>query len=165
MKPTFSSMLFKDDGSFPNHPYLPALLYSDCIDQSLEECKKLFAQNRWANHWVGGIFDYHHYHSKTHESLAVLEGRATLSLGGPHGQMVEVEKGDLLILPAGVGHKNEKATEDFQVLGAYPFGHSFDLKTGEEYEYKQALKEIPEAPQPASDPLLGKKGPLMELWM
>ena len=91
----------------------------------------------WGNQWTGGVFDYHHYHAKTHEVLAVIAGAATITIGGPHGRKLDIEKGDALILPAGVAHKNEGATEDFEVLGAYPFGEPFDLKTEEK------LKEHP----------------------
>ncbi|ARI78355.1 cupin domain-containing protein [Halobacillus mangrovi] len=164
MNDTFESFVFEDDGYFPNHPYLPALIYRKVLEGNAEDCEKLFHDHQWSNTWVGDVFHYHHYHSRTHETLAVLNGAATLSLGGPNGKAVDVEKGDLLILPAGVGHKNEGATEDFQVMGAYPFGESFDLKTGEKHEYEQAKKEIPEASFPKADPVLGENGPLMEVW-
>ncbi|RWZ58176.1 cupin domain-containing protein [Halobacillus fulvus] len=165
MNPNINSLFFEDDGFYPNHPFLPTLVYYNCLDSTTDEVERLFHQNRWANTWTGGVFDYHHYHSKTHEVLAVLEGTSTLTLGGPNGKVVDVKKGDLIVIPAGVAHKNEGATEDFQVMGAYPYGESFDLKTGEKHEYEEALKTIPEAKKPSADPILGKRGPLMELWV
>ncbi|MCA1010184.1 cupin domain-containing protein [Halobacillus halophilus] len=164
MNTSIDRILLKEDGYYPNHPYLPALVYRQAIDMPTKDAERLFKKNRWSNTWVGGIFDYHHYHSRTHEILGVIAGSARLKLGGPHGQILEVKKGDLIILPAGVAHKNEGATVDFQVLAAYPFGESFDLKTGDKKEYEEALAQIPDAPAPAADPLLGENGPLMELW-
>ncbi|KHE71773.1 cupin domain-containing protein [Halobacillus sp. BBL2006] len=164
MSDTFVSFVFDDDGYFPNHPYLPAMIYRQFLKGTIDDYEKLLRENRWSNTWVGDIFYYHHYHSRTHETLSVLQGAATLILGGPNGKVVDVEQGDVLILPAGVAHKNQGATEDFQVMGAYPFGESFDLKTGEKHEYEQALKEIPKALFPKADPVLGENGTLMEVW-
>ncbi|MCA0971901.1 cupin domain-containing protein [Halobacillus litoralis] len=163
MNATFHSYFFDDDGYYPNHRYLPTLVYSQAIED-FSYIEETFKQNEWTNQWTGGIFDYHHYHSKTHEVLAVLEGAATITLGGPQGKVIDIEKGDVLILPAGVAHKNQGASDDFKVLGAYPFGKPFDLKTGEKHEYEQAIQEIPDAPYPTADPLLGRNGTLMELW-
>ncbi|TGB03942.1 cupin domain-containing protein [Halobacillus salinus] len=163
MNSKFESYFFEDDGYFPNHRFLPTLVYPNAIEH-FHEVPDTLKENQWGNQWTGGIFDYHHYHSKTHEVLVVLEGAATVTLGGPHGNVLDIEKGDVLILPAGVSHKNQGSTDDFKVLGAYPFGEPFDLKTGDKHEYEQAIQEIPEAPFPSSDPLLGEKGPLMELW-
>ncbi|MBA2176468.1 cupin domain-containing protein [Halobacillus locisalis] len=165
MNSTFNSFFFEDDGYYPNHPFLPTLFYSKAIDVSKEDVTQTLAKNQWSNQWTGGVFDYHHYHSTSHEVLVVLKGAATLTLGGPQGRRIDIEKNDLLVIPAGVAHKNEGATEDFKVLGAYPFGNSFDLKTGQKHEYETALNEIPEAPYPEADPILGKKGPLLELWV
>lgn len=164
MNPTFNSFFFEDDGYYPNHPFLPTLFYSKAIDVSQEDVTQTLSKNQWSNQWTGGVFDYHHYHSTSHEVLVVLKGAATLTLGGPQGIAIDIEKNDLLVLPAGVAHKNQGATKDFKVLGAYPYGNSFDLKTGQKHEYEAALKEIPEAPYPYADPLLGKNGPLFELW-
>ncbi|MBH0231197.1 cupin domain-containing protein [Halobacillus yeomjeoni] len=162
---SIDTKLFTDDGCYPNHPYLPAVIYRDCLDRSLNDLQSLLHKNRWSNTWTGSVFEYHHYHSTTHETLAVIEGAAALKLGGPEGKKVSVKKGDVLILPAGVAHKLEDSTSDFQVMGAYPYGKSFDLKTGEKNEYEESKKQIREAPAPSADPILGVNGPLMELWM
>lgn len=163
MDSTFKSYFFEDDGYYPNHRFLPTLVYLKAIED-FSKISHTFESNQWENQWKGGIFDYHHYHSKTHEVLAVLSGAATVTLGGPQGRVIDIEEGDVIILPAGVAHKNQGATDDFLVLGAYPYGKPFDLKTGEKHEYEQAIQEIPDAPFPSRDPLLGQNGPLMKLW-
>ena len=76
----------------------------------------------WGGTWVDGVFDFHHFHSTSHEVLAVVAGRATLELGGPQGEAFEVAAGDVLVLPAGTGHRRATARDGFTVVGAYPAG-------------------------------------------
>lgn len=158
---------FKDDGVIPNSKY-PLLLYHNAFSARgssgalwLEEH---FAANNWTNSWRNGIFSYHHYHSTTHEVLGVYSGSAQLQLGGEQGQSVAVEAGDIIVIPAGVGHKNLKSSADFGVVGAYPDGRSFDVLRGQPGERPNADKRIAALPLPETDPLLGKAGGLIALW-
>ncbi|WP_207956050.1 hypothetical protein [Rubrobacter marinus] len=83
----------------------------------------------------------------------------------PEGEVVEVRAGDVVVIPAGVGHKNEGSSGDFSVLGAYPRGQeSYDLRTGEEGERPEVLENIRSVPLPDADPLHGSQGPLVERW-
>ena len=89
---------------------------------------QLFAANGWGGSWVAGVFDFHHFHSTSHEALACVSGRATIELGGPQGQAFEVEVGDVLVLPAGTGHRRATPRDGFSVVGAYPAGQEdYDL--------------------------------------
>src|ERR671920_2179148 len=102
--------LFGDDGRIPNNPTLPLLVYSQALERSEQNssrCKELLAANGWGGAWVNGVFSYHHYHSNAHEVLCVVSGSASIAFGGPEGGRVEVEAGDMVVIPAGVGHRNK----------------------------------------------------------
>jgi uncharacterized protein YjlB len=160
--------LFEDDGRIPNNPELPLLIYPQVFerdDLSPSRCKELLARHGWGGTWVNGVFSYHHYHSTSHEVLVVVGGEARLTFGGPEGETVEVEAGDAVVIPAGVGHCNEGSSGDFSVIGAYPRGQeSYDLRTGEEGERPEVLDNIRNVPLPNTDPLFGEEGPLLRYW-
>jgi uncharacterized protein YjlB len=109
----------------PNHPRFEVLLYRG-VDVS--DVQGLFAAHGWGGSWVNGVFDFHHFHSTSHEVLAVIAGSAVLELGGPQGEAFEVTAGDVVVLPAGTGHRRASASGDFRVVGAYPAGQEdYDL--------------------------------------
>ena len=109
----------------PNHPRFPVLLYRG-VDVS--DARALLAEHGWGGSWVNGVFDFHHFHSTSHEVLAVIAGRATIELGGPQGRAFDVAVGDALVLPAGTGHRRASADGAFRVVGAYPAGQEdYDL--------------------------------------
>ena len=91
----------------PNNPRFPVLIYHGVDDAAAgaEAARELFAQHGWGGSWVNGVFPFHHFHSTSHEALAVVAGRATLELGGAQGESFEVSAGDVLVLPAGTGHR------------------------------------------------------------
>lgn len=160
------AIVFHDDGSIPNNR-LPLLLYRHAFsargDAGARWLEQRFASNGWTGAWRWTVYPFHHYHSNTHEVLGVFSGSATLQLGGEQGQSVDVAAGDVIVIPAGVGHKRLKASEDFQVVGAYPDGRSPDLMRGEPGERPAADQRIAQVPLPARDPLLGEGG-LRTLW-
>lgn len=159
---------FEDDGSIPNNPKLPLLFYRQALedeDLSPSLCKELLAGNSWGGAWVDGVFPYHHYHSVSHEVLVVVGGSASITFGGPQGETVEVEAGDAVVIPAGVGHCNEDSSGGFSVIGAYPRGQeNYDLRTGDPDDRPEVLENIRNVTLPGSDPLFGKDGPLRERW-
>jgi len=109
----------------PNHPSFPVLLYRGV---NATDVRALFAEHGWGGSWVDGVFPFHHFHSTSHEVLAVLAGEATLELGGPQGEAFDVTAGDVLVLPAGTGHRRASADTAFTVIGAYPRGQeNYDL--------------------------------------
>lgn len=157
---------FKDDGAIPNNK-LPLLVYRKVIDEMGESAaeffEKRFAENNWKNSWRNGVFDYHHYHSNTHEVLGIYNGKALLQLGGEKGEKIEVFAGDVIVIPAGVAHKN-LGDENFAVVGAYPGGRSHDMNTGKPGERPDADNNIATVPLPHADPLLGQNAGLKEIW-
>ena len=164
MEPT--RLYFKDDGKIPNSKF-PLLLYRNAFTgrnhDGAKWLEKKFAANNWTNSWRNGVYSFHHYHSTSHEVLGIYSGKALLHLGGELGEKVEVHAGDIIIIPAGVGHKN-LCSENLGVVGAYPEGRSWDLNRGLEGERPLADKNIAALPIPVTDPLFGKNGGLTSVW-
>ena len=135
----------------PNHPRFAVLIYRG-VDVS--DAKALFAEHGWGGSWVDGVFDFHHFHSTSHEALAVIAGQATIEIGGPQGEAFDVTKGDVLVLPAGTGHRRARADDAFRVVGAYPRGQEdYDLLR----EADDAARErIAALGPPAQDPVGGE---------
>ena len=78
--------------------------------------------------------------------------------------MVTAHSGDVIIIPAGVAHKNIDQSPDFKVVGAYPKGQTWDMNYGKSDERPLADERIKKVPLPMHDPVFGKTGPLMRLW-
>ena len=160
--------LFEDDGRIPNNPNLPLLVYPGVLSEAQRQpssCKGLLAENGWGGAWVDGVFSYHHYHSTSHEVLCVVSGEARIDFGGPEGVAVEAGAGDVVVIPAGVGHRNAGSSGGFRVIGAYPRGQeNYDLRTGEDGERPEVLENIRNVPLPEADPLFGEDGPLLRQW-
>lgn len=159
-------LYFKDDGSIPNSKF-PLLLYRDAFKERFDKgavwLEQQFGQNNWRNSWRNGIFDFHHYHSITHEALGIYSGSALVHLGGERGSKVKIKAGDIIVIPAGVGHKN-LGSENLGVVGAYPGGMMYDLMRGNPDERPGADQRIAAVPLPAEDPLLGKNRGLVNTW-
>jgi uncharacterized protein YjlB len=121
--PQIIKYILHDDGQFPNSS-LFLLIYKGALTLPSEDAasivEKIFETNNWKNTWRNGVYDYHHYHSNTHEALGVYEGSATVQLGGPKGRSENIEKGDVIIIPAGVAHKCLKASKDFKCVWRLP---------------------------------------------
>ncbi len=159
-------MRFKDDGKIPNSKF-PLLIYKNVYSEEKADpdyIQSHFESHNWRNSWTGGVYDYHHYHSNTHEVLGVYKGFATLQFGGENGEQVSVEEGDVVVIPAGTGHKQMSASDDFGVVGAYPDGMDFDIMKGEKGERPKADENIAKVPLPDNDPVYGKMEGLLALW-
>ena len=163
--PAVESYIFADDGVFPNSR-LPVLIYRSVVsDGGPEALERLFKRNGWPPQWRDTVFTFHHYHSRSHECLGVATGHSTLRLGGPEGQVVRVDAGDVVMIPAGVAHQRVVASADFMVVGAYPPGQeNFDTLRGNREDRPKADENIAEVPKPQSDPVEGSSGSLLELW-
>src|SRR5438477_9884124 len=121
---------FDDDGVFPNS-LLPLLVYRKALRADGRDpawlLEERFADNDWCNSWRNGVYSFAHYHSTTHEILGVYCGAATLKVGGERGRNLDVQSGDVIVIPAGVAHQKLDASSDFAVVGAYPDGRDWDL--------------------------------------
>jgi uncharacterized protein YjlB len=160
---------FRDDGFIPNNPRWPLVIYRGAISlpRSLDPAavwEALFQSNDWSGTWRGEIYDYLHYHSRTHEVLGVARGRASVRLGGSKGRTLELKAGDAVILPAGTGHQSLSASKTFLAVGAYPPSGIYDECGPSVEEHARAVKAVRKVARPRSDPVFGSKGPLIELW-
>jgi uncharacterized protein YjlB len=157
----------KDNGLFPNSRY-PVLLYKNAMDLpylfAAAYVKSLFDKNNWSNAWKSGIFTYNHYHSITHEVMGVYEGSTRLLLGGDNGHQVKIEKGDVLVIPAGVAHRNLGKENQVKCVGAYPDGRPYDMNYGRPEERPQTDKNISQIPIPSKDPLWGLEDGIPLIW-
>ena len=160
-------LVFKDDGAIPNNT-LPLLLYREAFAANTTDLASVveqrFAENDWTGSWRAGVYPFPHYHSTSHEVLGVYSGTATLRLGGEHGKNVEVNAGDVIVIPAGIAHQNIGADDDFGVVGAYPDGREWDLLRGLPGERPKADHNIAALPMPENDPIYGTDGPLRHIW-
>jgi uncharacterized protein YjlB len=158
----------KDDGVIPNSKLL-LLLYRRSVSISEEEparvFEELFESNGWGDSWRNGIYPYQHYHSTAHEVLGIYQGSAKVQLGGEHGVIHEVKAGDVMVIPAGVAHKNLGSSPDFGVVGAYPDGQEMDMNYGKASERARAIENIAGLALPKMDPVFGENGPLIEKWV
>jgi uncharacterized protein YjlB len=144
----------------PNSP-LPVLLYRAVIPpasaRKADRFRIEFRRNRWSGLWTDTIYDYTHFHSNAHEVLGIAEGKVTLRLGGDDGRLFRLKAGDMLVLPAGVGHKRVGGDQGLKVIGAYPRGQS-------DYDMKRKGRSVPKVRLPATDPFFGEDGPLVRIW-
>jgi uncharacterized protein YjlB len=159
----------RDDGTVPNHPRWPLIIYRSAILLRRSDFKPaalldaLFAQNRWERSWRNGIYDFTHYHSQTHEVLGVASGSADVEFGGPKGKTYSIRQGDVAVLPAGTGHRLIKCSADFLVVGAYPQAGTYDEVTDSRHRI-HAIARIANAPKPDSDPVYGEGAGLLDSW-
>jgi uncharacterized protein YjlB len=135
----------------PNHPSCPVLRYRGV---NADDVRALFAEHGWGGSWVDGVFPFHHFHSTSHEVLGVLAGEATLELGGPQGEAFDVRAGDVIVLPAGTGHRRATDRNGFQVCGAYPAGQEdYDLLRAADDAARERIRGLP---APPDDPVGGE---------
>lgn len=154
---------FAGDGRFPNSA-LPLLVHRAALPADPTAMEQAFARQGWSNAWRNGIFGYHHFHSIAHEVLGIASGTARVVFGGPGGREVTVRAGDVVVIPAGVAHRNMGASADLLVVGAYPGGSDYDIRRGDPAEHAVALYAIAAVEVPESDPSAGRDGPLRRLW-
>ncbi|KAL6854016.1 RmlC-like cupin domain-containing protein [Trichoderma novae-zelandiae] len=117
--------------------------------------------------WRYTMYDTTHFHSTTHEVLCVTAGRARLCFGGERNPgRVEpvVERGDVIIVPAGVGHRllEDMDRDPFLMVGSYPNGKDWDMCYGNiDDEYKAG--SIKDLPWFSKDPIYGDEGPALSV--
>ena len=156
------------NNSVPNNPQLPLLIYQQAMVLHGSDPAALFEQkfdeHGWPSAWRNGILPFHHYHSNAHEALGVYSGEVTVQFGGTHGPVVDAAAGDLIILPAGVGHKCLETRGGLGIVGAYPTGQVPDLHKAGTNLAKAHVAAVAKVGVPEQDPVFGADGPLHQHW-
>jgi uncharacterized protein YjlB len=157
-------LYFADDGATPNNPRLAALVWRGALpaDGGPEAAEALFARNGWPPAWRDGIHPWHHFHPNAHEALAIARGTVRVQLGGEGGAALDLAAGDVVALPAGVGHRNLGGSRDLLVVGAYPPGatpETLRAEGGGREAHDRAVHAITETPDPPCEPVRGGPWP------
>src|SRR4029453_4132281 len=137
--------VFKDKKHIPKNPGLSFIYYRNVISLTgaLDPAavfERVFTANNWVGSWRNGIYDYVHYHPRTHEVLGVARGLARVRFGGKQGKLFRLKAGDVVILPAGTGPQALSASRDLLVVGAYPSSGSYDEFEDSTEEHVRAVK-------------------------
>jgi uncharacterized protein YjlB len=152
---------FKADGYIPNNPNVPLLFYKRAVrlDGKRDPAallEAIFNANGWGEAWRNGVYPYVHYHPRIHEVLGVARGSAVLRLGGNKGKTVKLRAGDVVVIPAGVGHECLNASATFLVVGAYPPVGTYSECRGSYQEYEEGLRLVRRSRRWTRDPLTGR---------
>jgi uncharacterized protein YjlB len=158
--------LLAPSGDIPNHPRWALLVYDKVLlpseDDLAASFEKLFTRNHWPAAWRNGVFPFHHYHPDGHEALGIYSGEVTVQFGGEGGVTLTAVPGDVIVLPAGTGHKKLASRGNLGVVGAYPEGTYPD--TSRKSFTEKTLSAIAAVPLPGCDPVCGPGGPLFTYW-
>jgi uncharacterized protein YjlB len=156
-------------GAIPNHPRWPLLVYPGAVaievDDPAVAFEALFDRNRWPPAWRNGVFPFHHFHSNAHEALGVYSGEVTVQFGGEGGAVLTARPGDVIVLPAGTGHKKVSSRGSLGIVGAYPSGQHPDMRTPLLSNARRSAEAVTHVPLPECDPVYGASGPLFTHWM
>jgi len=159
---------FEDDGRTPNNVF-PLIVYRQVMEfdnrfDPAAQFEVIFSSNGWKQSWRNGMYSFIHFHTQAHEVLGVARGRLLVQFGGSRGDQFELTPGDVVIIPAGVGHKRLSASSDILIVGAYAHGGQYDERRPGEISNRKTRDRIARVPLPEYDPLFGKDGQLLELW-
>ena len=162
------TFLLSPNREIPNHRYFPVIIYRQLLNKfhphKAEHFERVFRANGWRGIWHDSIYPYCHFHSNAHEVLGVARGQVEVELGGAEGRTLKLRAGDVMLLPAGVGHRRVRNSPTLLVVGAYPAGQQNYNICQSLRECRDAKKRIATVALPTSDPFFGPSGPLMRLW-
>lgn len=161
-------LIAQADNGVPNNPLLPLIIYPQAVPEEEEDIaawlEERFASHDWPPAWRDNVYPYTHYHPNTHELLGIGAGWAEILFGGDNGRVMTVHAGDVVLIPAGVGHKQIAASEDFFAVGAYPRGMQPGTLRDEKHDLHRAQELVKRVPLPQLDPLRGSEGAVIDIW-
>ncbi|KAI1375620.1 hypothetical protein F4677DRAFT_421889 [Hypoxylon crocopeplum] len=139
----------------------------DAMKEALE------ANGGWKKGGAWNAWFKAHFHPNVHECYGVVQGTSELSLGRSpldppsKGMLLKVNRGDVVILPAGVSHCSSTASSDYRFVVLFPTGEPrwisvwFDQPTEGTPDYRRRCQMVP---LPSHDPLYGEGMGLVETW-
>ena len=148
----------------------PLLVYRSCFPDStsVEEVKlHLSSLGVVEPHRTGTLLIRDHFYVTTHKVLCVTNGQAQLRFGGESNASrvdVEVRKGDVIIVPAGVPHRLLKDIgRDLEIVESYPKGIvvDADLRRLGSRVQQTHLYTIASLAWFTKDPIYGDQGPVL----
>jgi uncharacterized protein YjlB len=155
-------------GDVPNHPRWPLLVYPGVVAIAAADpaavFEDLFNHNGWPAAWRNGVYPFHHFHCDAHEALGVYSGEVTAQFGGDAGIVITARPGDVIVLPAGTGHKKLSSRGALGIVGAYPAGQRPDMCTPQLSNLKRSAAAVARVALPQRDPVYGESGPLFTHW-
>jgi|SRR5262245_47360868 len=155
-------------GAVPNNPRWPLLVYPGVVAVEAADpaavFEELFDRNDWPAAWRNGIYPFHHFHCNAHEALGVYSGEVTAQFGGDDGILITARPGDVIVLPAGTGHKKLSSRGALGIVGAYPAGQRPDMCTPLTSSLKRSSGAVARVALPLRDPVYGEGGPLFIHW-
>ncbi|SDC00024.1 cupin domain-containing protein [Niabella drilacis] len=158
---------FKEDPQIPSSP-LPLLVYRGFFDKEYDACEdwliKKFRSNKWFPSPALGAFNFTHYYINTHIVLGVCAGEAQWQLGGTLGIITVLEKGDVMVIPAGVALRHLGSGTDLNLAGACSVNVSPELQRRQSGNRVHANRSIANIPTPDNDPILGPGAGLLTIW-
>ena len=115
-------------------------------------------------HWRFTMYSDTHFHSTTHEVLSIASGSAKCCFGGeenPGRVETILQRGDVVVIPAGVGHRLLEDYGGFQMVGSYPVGKDWDMCYGRPGE-EEKVRSIATLGWFQRDPIYGDAGPTLK---
>jgi len=158
--------VFQQREQIPNS-FLPLLVWkagARVSNDSGRDVCRLYERNGWGGTWVYTVFPFWHFHTKGHEVLTCVSGRARVGFGGDAGIIADVAPGDVAVVPAGVGHRLIEATDDFLAAGAYPPSQQGDIVRPGDMNVMEAARRIAALALPETDPITGKADGVVAIW-
>jgi uncharacterized protein YjlB len=150
--------------SLQHHPVI--IYHSAFVDASASQIEShLESVGAVKPHWRYTMYSETHFHSTTHEVLAISSGSAKCCFGGEQNpDRIEpvLEKGDVIVLPAGVAHRLLEDLGGFEMVGSYPPGKSWDMCYGKQGE-EEKVRKIGSIPWFTKDPIYDEEGPALEV--
>ncbi|MDI6029288.1 hypothetical protein QBK99_24315 [Corticibacterium sp. UT-5YL-CI-8] len=166
MTVTIEKHFFEGNGRIPNSR-LPLLIYRNVIRWDVSTMEAIMRQNKWIPSWHAhdGMWPRHHFHSEAHEFICVTRGVHTGNFGGHNGIYSQLNAGDVVVIPAGVGHRGLQVSDDLDLTGGFHEGFGVvDFRMGFPEEYYELTIRAREIPLIDYDPFFGVAGPLAKIW-